>query len=257
VAADTPFRKKVPEGKRGSFLNKLLGGLLLVAVIGGLIYSLFINNDPKVVLSSSVYRPEAVYRSAVLAQTGGLTYRTKFTYNEQAVINNLRQKFPEISSGSVELPIVGQSPIVSLTIAVPSYVYINSSRRYVLDADGVIISTNAVPAYKELLSLTDTSNIRVASGAKVLGSDAVHFINQIVSQCRSAHVLLSSLTLPAAAQELDVYTKDTPYFTKFYLGGDPLVQAGQFLAARHDFTANHIQPSQYLDVRVNGKVFYK
>jgi hypothetical protein len=70
-------------------------------------------------------------------------------------------------------------------------------------------------------------------------------------------VSVSSLTLPKTAQELDLRTKDRPYYVKFYLGGDALLQAGQFLATRRQFDTSNTQPAEYLDVRVEGKIFYK
>jgi hypothetical protein len=77
-----------------------------------------------------------------------------------------------------------------------------------------------------------------------------------LAQTRRAGVPIKSLTFPPLAQELDLATEDQPYFVKFYLGGDPLVQAGTFLAARHQFSSG-VKPSVYLDVRVPGKIFYK
>ena len=253
----SPFRKKIPIKPRSSWLNRTAIWLLALIVIGGSIYSLFVNRSPKIILNSTAYHPAAVYRQAAFEQAGGLNYRTKLTYNERSVVDSLRLKFPEISSASIEMPIIGQSPVIRLTVASPRYIYIGGGQKYILDSDGVIISVPTLDNYKNLLSLTDTSNIKVGSGNKILGSDAVGFIDQIIAQCQSAHVPISALTLPAAAQELDLTTKDAAFFTKFYLGGDPVIQAGQFLSARHDFTANHITPSQYLDVRVSGKVFYK
>jgi len=41
------------------------------------------------------------------------------------------------------------------------------------------------------------------------------------------------------------------------MGGDALVQTGQFLAARKEFDISKKQPPEYLDVRVSGKIFYK
>jgi hypothetical protein len=70
-------------------------------------------------------------------------------------------------------------------------------------------------------------------------------------------VTITSLSLPSKPSELDLRTKDRPYFVKFYMGGDALTQAGQFLAARAQFDRQNHQPADYLDVRVAGKIFYK
>jgi hypothetical protein len=85
----------------------------------------------------------------------------------------------------------------------------------------------------------------------------IAFIKAILVHCAKTGIKVDSLTLPTIAQEVDLRTKDRPYFVKFYLGGDSATQIGQFLAARHNFDQTGSQPGEYLDVRVNGKIFYK
>jgi hypothetical protein len=63
--------------------------------------------------------------------------------------------------------------------------------------------------------------------------------------------------LPPKAQELDLRASDQSYYVKFYLGGDAMIQTGQYLAARQKFAQTKQQPGEYLDVRVSGKIFYK
>jgi hypothetical protein len=63
--------------------------------------------------------------------------------------------------------------------------------------------------------------------------------------------------LPSTAEELDIHTPDRPYYVKFYLAGDALLQTGQYLASRHQFDTTNSQPAEYLDVRIPGKIFYK
>jgi cell division septal protein FtsQ len=66
-----------------------------------------------------------------------------------------------------------------------------------------------------------------------------------------------SFFLRSGDKEYLIDASGRPYFVKFYLGGDSAVQIGQFLAARHQFDQKNSQPTEYLDVRVGGKVFYK
>jgi hypothetical protein len=78
----------------------------------------------------------------------------------------------------------------------------------------------------------------------------------VAKEMKVYSIPVSMLALPNLAQQLDVYTTDAPYYTKFFTGGDPALQAAQMIAARQQF-ASGAKPSQYLDVRVSGKVFYK
>src|SRR5207302_459575 len=101
----------------------------------------------------------------------------------------------------------------------------------------------------------DQSGFKTQAGQPALSSQAVNFIKNIITQCHGAKVPVASLTLPKTAQELDFKAADRPYFVKFYLGGDPVLETGQFLAARHRFDQTG-QPTSYLDVRVNGKIYF-
>jgi len=90
-----------------------------------------------------------------------------------------------------------------------------------------------------------------------VSASSAKFINTVIAQSKRANVPIVSFVLPNTAQEVDLRTSDKPYYVKFYLGGDALIQTGQFLAARHQFDATNSQPSEYLDVRVAGKIFYR
>jgi hypothetical protein len=66
------------------------------------------------------------------------------------------------------------------------------------------------------------------------------------------------MTLPPATSELDVRVAGQPYFIKFNLqSGDARQQAGTFLATQSHLQSQNIVPSTYIDVRVDGRSYYK
>ncbi len=255
---DSPFEKKLPRRSLRTKVAKILDWLVLLLVIFCLIYSLLVRPDPKVIANSNVYQPSHISQAAAAADLKNLNDRTKLTFDENKAVAALKQKFPEISAADIELPIFGQKPVIHLQIAQPDMIFVSGGKSYVLATSGVLVSSDtSMPAARDLPTVEDQSGFTARIGKAALSSSQVAFINQIVSQCRHADVPIKSLILPAAAQELDLRTTDKPYYVKFYLGGDPLLQTGQFLAARHQFATSHKDPAQYLDVRVSGKIFYK
>jgi hypothetical protein len=68
---------------------------------------------------------------------------------------------------------------------------------------------------------------------------------------------IESLTLPSGLSELDVRIKGQGYYVKFNLLGDGREEAGAYLALKSHLDAGHITPRQYIDVRVEGKGYYK
>lgn len=254
----SPFRQTKPEKTGRRMVHKAIDILLIMGVLAALFFSLSVKPSVRVEAANLPYRPGSDYAAVADQKLEALGNRDKITINDQAVVSAVKDSFPEVTTASLELPIFGQRPALHLNISPPVLELRSQSGSYVIDADGRAVGrTSVFPSIKNLSVVTDQSGFKVTTGQQALGSNSVQFIEVLLAQCRRAKVNVKSLTLPPADQELDLVTTDQPYSVKFYLGGDPLVQAGQFLAARHQFSGTHTQPVEYLDVRVSGKIFYK
>ena len=259
-ASSSPF-EKTPRKRQfrfGRLFSRGLDILLVVLIVACLIYSLIVRPPATVSVDSTIYHPISIYQQAVTKQLSNLKNTNKVTFNEVSIIRNLMAKFPEVGQVRIELPLFGQKPKVSLYIAQPAFWLSSGKQKFIIDNQGVAsaLAKNLLQISK-LTTVEDQSGYQLAFGQQALSSKNVSFINSLIAQCRRAKVPLSSLILPAKAQEIDLRTLDRPYFVKFYLGGDPLLQTGQFLAARHHFDQTGFQPPTYLDVRVSGKVYSK
>lgn len=253
----SPFAKKPPR-KPGRFVSRLFNLLIISVIILCLGYSLVIRPQPRVIASSYPYRTAQVYEEAAQRKLSAIKNRTKLTFDEKSLVNDLQKQFPEISSVSVELPLFGQKPTLRLAIAAPSFTLMSKGSNYVISSDGIAIdSVQRFPSIKGLPALNDQSGFTFKVGQQVLSASEIDFVEQVLSQSLRAGVPVQSLTLPSKIQELDLRTKDRGYYVKFYLGGNAELQTGQFLAARDKFSREHIEPAEYLDVRVSGRIFYK
>lgn len=253
----SPFIPKVKQSSK-KFFGKAIDLAILLLVLFCLVYSLLVRPDSDILTSSEVYHSAAEYKAAANKLLNNISSRTKLTINEKNLADNIQKQFPEIASVKIELPLFAQNPVFRLDISAPSFNLTNGSGSYILDSQGVVVNkTSALPNIKNLPTLDDQSGFSTQVGKHVLSSSAVNFINTVISQSKHSKISIKSMALPPLAQELDLHTNDKPYFVKFYLGGDAIVQTGQFIAARHQFDAKNIQPNEYLDVRVNGKIFYK
>ncbi len=210
------------------------------------------------IINSNAYHPGAVYETAANNAFKTLRNRTKLSLDEHGITTTLKKQFPEIDTIKIEVPLVSQIPTLRISIAAPTFNFSSDNNLYVVGSNGVVAGLSSqLAGASKLPSVIDQSGFGAAPGKQVMGTEVIAFINTVLAQCQHAGVKVQSLTLPAAAQELDLRAENQPYFVKFYLGGDVLLQAGQYLAAKHKFDAENSQPQQYLDVRVIGKVFYK
>jgi hypothetical protein len=254
----SPFSKKKPGSGGRKVLLGFLDIVLVAVILIGLGYSLMVRANPKIIASDLSYHSIDDYQQVATGQLRLLKNRNKVTLDEQAIALKLQKQFPELSRVQVELPFFSEQPTIRLTIARPSLFLKSQADEYVVSAAGVAVGrADQLPNIKGLTHVSDDSGFKVKPGVQVLSSNSINFINSLIGQCQYAKVPIASLTLPPLAEELDLRTKDQPYFVKFYLGGDVLSETGQFLAARKHFSDIHQQPSQYLDVRVAGKIFYK
>ncbi|MBX4197408.1 hypothetical protein KW801_02530 [Candidatus Saccharibacteria bacterium] len=254
----SPFKKKTAPRRGRKILFGAADILLIILLLAGLVYSLLLSAQPKLIVRDKSYHSAAAYQKAIEPMFSSLANRNKLSFNENALIKQIQTQFPEVQSARVELPFFSQKPTVWLNISKPAFNLTSGSNSFVIDSAGLAVAkTQELPELKSLVSLNDQSGFPIGLGKQVLASEAVDFINKVIAQSKRAKVPISTLTLPTAAQELDLRTADAPYFVKFYLGGDALTQTGQFLAARQKLSQSGQTPSQYLDVRIAGKIFYK
>ena len=239
-------------------LRRTLNTGLLLAILALVVLSLILQPTVKVVASSTLYHPVGDYQAAADSVASSLDDRTKITFNGDQLIAKLKSAFPEISDAAVELPLLGRQASLRLSVAAPTFVLLSGGKTYVLDSEGVVVNLPS-REYKKVkfTTIVDNSGLAIRPGSSELGPGDLEFIKQILAQAKAAGVPVASLILPPLAQEIDLKTTDQPYLVKFYLAGNAATQAGQFLAARHQFVKDGIAPSSYLDVRVAGKIYYK
>ncbi len=254
----SPFKSSRKTSRYRSFFIRGLDILIIFLLLFGLVFSMLVNFDPKLVVSSYAYRPYNTYYQPIVGQLRSFKNRNKITLDEAGIAAVLKAKFPEISGVSLELPLLSQKAAIHLTIAAPAFLISSGGQLFLIDSEGRAVSANVNSVgFKDLAVITDQSGFSVVTGKQVLSSENVAFINTVLAQCKRGGVSVQSLTLPAKAQDLYLKTADRPYYTKFFLDGDVNLQSGQFLASRHQFDVHGDQPSEYLDVRVPGKIFYK
>ena len=239
-------------------LGHLIDWLVIGFVIVGLAYTLLVKPEPKVIMTSQAYHPEQTYRRAAISSLQSWRNHNKVTFDQSGLIKDLQNQFPEVERIDLELPLFSQRPLLRLNVSEPAIVLKSGSETYIVSSSGKAITNQAnLSKNPKLVIVEDQSGFKSTISTQVMSAEEVNFITALQKQLAASRIPVRSLVLPAAAKELHLLTTDQPYFVKFYLGGDPAVQAGQLAAARQKFSTSGKHPSRYLDVRVEGKIFYK
>lgn len=144
--------------------------------------------------------------------------------------------------------------LITVSLRRPTLNWQTGERKYQLDSDGTIIG----PANNDKLpTITDTSNLPVRAGDRVVPSRFVTFCQDILLQLKPQTGLnVASLRIPDTTSELYVQT-DRNYFIKFDTtrpAGDELADLKLVLSQLGKLGKS---PNEYIDLRVAGKAYYK
>lgn len=243
----------------------LIGGVIIIVVIAS---QLGLSTEPKIVVLSGVGGKVFLQSTATYNQAAAALFkksfgnRNKLTVNAAGISSALKAQFPELSDASVAVPILGNQPVVYIQPSDPSFVLATRSGSFVLDSTGrALVAAGNVPqlATLHLPTVTDESGLQPHIGDTALPGSNVSFIQTVVAQLGAQHFSIQRIVLPPAASEVDAYIAGKPYFVKFNLQDQSgaLQQAGTFVAVAQSLAARGKTPTQYIDVRIDGRAYYK
>jgi len=258
-------RQEAPEaGKRWRpprSLSQVPFWLLLTVAVVCLVKVLFLSTSPKVVIlgntavSATYAQSESVYAAAAHAQlTSSITSHSKLTVNLNGTAAALEHKFPELEAVSMTVPLVSSRPIVYVQVAQPSVIVQTGRGNYALNKTGIVLAKlRTMPSGVAVVA--DQSGGNPVLGKQYLPSSTLNFVQTVAYQFAAAKIPVSTFVLPASSlYELDVHIDGQPYYVKCNLQDDALVQSGAAIASIQQASP---VPSQYVDVRVPGRAYYK
>jgi len=267
--APEPTPKRKP---RVNWAKRLPVIIALVVIVICCINILTLNSNAKVIpvtptnekdTSQLFLQNTTIYQNAVdKLFASSVVNKNKLTVDTARITADLRNQFPELQNVSIALPLIGHRPIVYLQPASPVlFLTTQGGGLFILDKSGraVVGGNDAVAQGNKLHipTVRDASGVAVHVGQIALPSSNINFIAQVVGQLQAKSMVITGLSLPAGASELDVNIQGIPYGGRFNMQGDAREQAGAFLAVRQYLVNQHIAPGQYVDVRVPERAYYK
>ena len=207
-------------------------------------------------------RPISQYDAVVSKAIGASLYdQLKLTITSQDLSNYITARLPEVQYVSVTVPFIGSTPSVYLQLQSPVMAYVTNEGEFLLDNQGVVIAPASAISAKQLSQLNTVINQSITGvniGSRVLNGPSVSFIETVAQSLKIKAVPVSKMVLVPGTEEMDVYVANQPYRVKFNLyEPDALQQVGTYLATIATLKQKNITPSQYIDVRVDGRAYYK
>jgi hypothetical protein len=244
--------------------SKFLILVVVPAAVIALFYNTFLSTTAQMVITGDPEKrmllkdPSDYAEASEKALKASALNRSKFTFDSGKVEQAISKQFPELAETNVTIPFIGNSPVVKLVPAEPAALLVaRDGRSFVVDRWGRIISSDVGSAPKGLVMILDQSGITSKVGDKILPSDDMRFIRSVNHQLQAKKLSVTSVSLPAAGRQADVRLAGKPFYVKFSLAGDVLQQTGAYLSVQQKLDKEKKTPSEYIDVRVGDRVYYK
>lgn len=256
------LKQEVKRSLRWQLIPSFIAALV---IFGSLVYVSLLDPKPRLAIEdtagAAMLQDKSVYAAAAQKHLQASIFsRSKLLINTKSIESQLLAEFPELKTVGIAIPIAGRQPIITIKAAEPRLVLTTAEGNYIIDSAGraVLKVTNLELAAKlGLPSLQDDSGLGVELGRVTLTAHEAGFVSELNHQLGAKSVAVDSMILPTLVNELHLRPKGQPYFVKFNLQGDARQQAGTLLAILARFNREGIKPAEYIDVRVEEKVFYK
>lgn len=234
-----------------------------LTVIFSIGYVLSLSQNPRIVItdqSNQTFITPETYRSQIkkILLNSPLNY-SKISINTKSVAREIEQMFPEIQSSSVVLPLLNRRPIVHLRMSTPGAVVHTADGVFVMDTSGRAIMKESQLSDQikaKLPKIQDQSQFKVELGKGIVQKADVIFITTIISELTKNKYEVREVILPPSANEVQFYLNGKPFYIKANLSLEPLQQVGTFLALQNKLINENLQPTQYIDVRVEERAYY-
>lgn len=236
-----------------------------ISIVVALGYSLLLQPNPKIVIVNApdtVHRDIKVYKDTVSSiWSKSIFSRTKLTISTNGIRSEIAKSFPEIADIQIELPLLGRRATVILTPVKPALQLVSVNGSFYVDVAGKVLAKTSdlqQNDIKDLPFIRDESGISSDPGKNIIPGPDAKFLQSLYAQLRVQNVVVESITLPVGvAEEADLRVPGQQYYIKFSLDSDPRQAVGTYLAVKAKLDSDGVVPAEYIDVRVEEKVFYK
>lgn len=239
--------------------------IALCAIVIAVLYSFWLQPVPRLHIQShtgTVYREHEAYQHGIEEiWQSSIFNQTKLTVRDQQIKREILEHFGELADVRIELPLLGRRPAVTLVPAEPALKLTSSNGTFYVSGTGRVMAKTTDVTENEVATLPlirDETGIDAEPGKLAIPEAQATFLAQLYAYLTEAGAQIQSITLPStAANQADVRFADVTYYVKFALGTDPRQAVGSYLAVRDKLTADGTSPVEYIDVRVEEKVFYR
>ncbi|MBP6962015.1 hypothetical protein KBB49_00560 [Candidatus Saccharibacteria bacterium] len=221
-----------------------------------------INSDSQ----ANLYRSLEEYREGINnIFESNFKNRSKFMLNSSSFETKIKTMFPEVESAVVVTPLAGRRLQVGLELEKPlarlnqalsnSQAVLSYSGTVVLEDDATLINEK----FAQIPSIS-IPNITYSVGDQILTSSEAGLIRLLINEFDGSTPYrhkVKSIEFDVQKREIRVRFESVSYFAKLTPERESRVQVGALVSALKSMTEQSSLPTEYIDVRVDDRVFVK
>ena len=182
--------------------------------------------------------------------------RFGFSINLKQFADEMQAAHPELASVDIDRSWWGGNVQFVLEFRHPLLVWQTDGRVFYVDSRGAAFEYDHFGG--KYVQVSDQSGISPSeAGGSVASDQFINFLGKMVGAVNAASKgAVTDIIIPAATREVDLKLQGRGYPIKTHTDRDPLKQAEDIINALKWFDEKKITP-QYVDVRVEGKAYFK
>ncbi len=261
---------EVRDSKNSKYLKNNIFGIILTLITLLVLFSILrINFVPKLYIIGNNQTVnnylDNEYRSSIVKSSSeflskSIFNQTKVTFSPNNLDKFLSGKYGFIQSINTQTAFFSNTLSIYITVSAPAIRYSIQNSTYLINLNGQIENINYYnPILKKLnlIPVIDQGNISIKQNEYIFSSQEVNEILIINNTLKADGYTVNKFVLNKNGSEIDAYLSKYNYYVKFNLmEGDINLQIGRFIAIEKYLINNNIVPKEYIDVRVDGRVYY-
>lgn len=245
-----------PRGRRRPQVTLNLRSLISIAVAVAIIWGWwhFFSVKTIVVSGDRNYAASLVQTAAKQQLHDHWWWRNLMLIDTSKLQKALLASQPQLTDVNIRRRWPGQLRL-EVTERQPNLEWKTGDKTYILASDGVV-ADKAEDTGLRLPVVVDTTNLPVKVGDQVVSSHFVSFCLELISLLPKQGIQVKRLSVPATTTEVDVETNQG-YFIKFDTTRSATSEVGDLVRVLNLLKGQNQHPSQYIDLRIDGRAYYK
>lgn len=175
--------------------------------------------------------------------------------NTQDLRNTLQKSFSGQESIAVD-KVFASKLVIKTDEQKPAIAWKTGSRRFVISVNGRVMSELQPNQDSSYVVVTDNSNIPVSVGDNVAGREFVAFTTAVADYMKANNLGPTELYISETTGELNAKSSQG-YIIKLDATTDPAAQIRSLQAIIDHLKSTNKKPNEYIDLRIEGKAFYR